>query len=125
MILADSSVWAEHFRRADRDLVRLLGEARVMTHPFVTGALALAHREKEENAQAAFAMLRALPRAHTASENELLAFVANARLAGTGLGFVDAHLLAACRLTPGVQLWSLDQRLAGHAERLGVGWAPE
>jgi hypothetical protein len=122
LILADTTVWAGHFRRADGDLVRLLGDGQVVTHPFVTGALALGDPEPGSEA---VSMLRALPRAATASESELLAFVAHARLAGTGLGFVDVHLLAACRLTPGVLLWSRDRRLADHAGRLGVGWSPE
>jgi hypothetical protein len=122
LILVDASVWADHFRQTDRHLVRLLGDARVVTHPFVTGTLALGDHQAGE---AAVAMLCALPRAATATEGELLTFVANAGLAGSGLGFVATHLLAACRLTPGVSLWSHDERLATHAERLGVGWRPE
>lgn len=37
-----------------------------------------------------------------------------------GIGYVVAHLLASVRLTPGCVLWTLDQRLAAAATRLGV-----
>ena len=30
---------------------------------------------------------------------------------GRGIGFLDAHLLAAARLTPGTRLWTRDRRL--------------
>lgn len=100
-------------------MIALLGEGQVMSHPFVTGELALGNLRPWE---ATVAMLRALPRAKIASESELLALVAGQRLAGTGIGFVDTHLLAACRLTPGLRLWSRDKRLAAHAETLEVGW---
>jgi predicted nucleic acid-binding protein len=39
---------------------------------------------------------------------------------GQGIGYVDAHLLAAARLSPDTKLWSRDKRLAAAAERLGV-----
>lgn len=39
---------------------------------------------------------------------------------GTGLGYVDAHLLASARLTAGTRIWTRDQRLAAAAARLGV-----
>lgn len=42
------------------------------------------------------------------------------KLYGTGIGYIDAHLLASVRLTPGTQLWTRDKRLRAHAERLGV-----
>jgi hypothetical protein len=38
-----------------------------------------------------------------------------------GIGFADAHLLAAVKLTPGVRLWTRDRRLATVADRLGLG----
>ncbi len=41
MILVDTSVWIDHLHSADRSLTRLLGEAQVLAHPWVTGELAL------------------------------------------------------------------------------------
>jgi hypothetical protein len=41
------------------------------------------------------------------------------KLEGSGLGWVDAHLLAAA-VVGGVGLWTLDTKLALHARRLGL-----
>ena len=48
MILVDTSVWIEHFRNADPQLVYLLDGGLVLMHPFVVGEIAcgnLANRE--------------------------------------------------------------------------------
>ncbi len=37
-----------------------------------------------------------------------------------GIGFVDAHLLASCLLTPGTQLWTHDAALQKAAKALGI-----
>jgi len=43
-------------------------------------------------------------------------------LAGTGIGFVDAHLLCSAA-EYGALLWTRDRRLAVQAERLGLQFA--
>ncbi len=48
-------------------------------------------------------------------------FIEVARLFGLGIGYVDAHLLAAVRLTPGVRFWTRDRGLGVVLERVGVG----
>ena len=40
---------------------------------------------------------------------------------GRGIGFVDAHLLAATALNGNALLWTKDKRLAAVADELGVG----
>ena len=55
-----------------------------------------------------------------ASAGEVLGFIASHALYGIGIGYVDAHLLASARLTPGSTLWTLDKSLAAAALRLGV-----
>jgi predicted nucleic acid-binding protein len=119
LILVDTSVWIDHFRRGVDDLVALIGEGRVLAHPFVTGELAVGNLREWDDIVASF---RALPCARLASEAEFLMLVASERLAGTGLGFVDVHLLVSCRLTPGTRLWSRDRRLAARAEAQGMAW---
>jgi len=37
-----------------------------------------------------------------------------------GIGYVDAHLLAAARLTAGSKLWTRDRRLQAVAAQLGL-----
>ena len=41
MVLADTSVWIDHFRRGDQQLARFLDLGEVVMHPFVIGELAL------------------------------------------------------------------------------------
>jgi hypothetical protein len=46
------------------------------------------------------------------------------RLAGTGIGWIDAHLLAAARLA-GIGLWTLDGPLVAVAVELGLYVEPD
>ena len=122
MILVDTSVWVDHFRNPIGALEGLLASAMLVQHPYVTGELALGNFKDRPSA---LKFLRALPVAQVASQVDFLTFVEAARLHGTGVGFVDAHLLAACRLTPGTLLWSRDNRLEGWAGSMGLAWTPE
>lgn len=61
-----------------------------------------------------------LPQAVIATDSEVLGFIGRNALSGTGIGYVDAHLLASVRLMPGSTLWSRDRRLAVVAHRLGL-----
>ena len=120
MILVDTSVWVDHFRQPIADIERLALMARLIQHPFVTGELAVGDLK---NPEATLAFLsQDLPRARVATETEFLGFLAKQRLAATGIGFVDAHLLAACKLMPGTSLWSRDKRLERWAQAVGVDW---
>ncbi len=47
-------------------------------------------------------------------------FIEQNRLYGLGVGYVDAHLLAAVRLTPETSLLTRDKRLLAAAARLGI-----
>ena len=121
MILVDTSVWIDHVRNPIDELEGLLAAALVVQHPFVTGELALGNLKDREST---LTLLLDLPAAKAASDSDFLTFVAHARLAGAGIGFVDAHLLAACRLMPGTLLWSRNKRLAGWADALEIAWCP-
>jgi predicted nucleic acid-binding protein len=118
VVLVDTSVWIEHFRRTDQRLMALLDRNEVVMHPFVLGELALGNLKPRVTVLAALADL---PAAEIATDDEVLAFVSAEALFGLGIGYVDVHLLAAARLSPGTRLWSYDKRLAGVADRLGVG----
>ncbi|MCU0838905.1 MAG: type II toxin-antitoxin system VapC family toxin [Rhodospirillales bacterium] len=117
MILVDTSVWVDHLRAGDKILEALLQSGRVLVHPFVVGELALGHLRQR---RAILTALQDLPRAKAASADEVLHFIEWHALAGQGLGYVDVHLLASTRLTPGSSLWTRDGRLAAAAERLGL-----
>jgi predicted nucleic acid-binding protein len=118
VILADTSVWIGHFRGVEPELAGLLGQGRVVMHPFILGELALG---SFANRTMVLGDLAALPGVTVAHEDEVRRFIEAEKLFGLGIGYVDAHLLAAARLTPGVRLWTRDKRLAVVAERVGSG----
>jgi predicted nucleic acid-binding protein len=118
MILADTSIWIEHFRSGDTKLVKLLEAGQILVHPCVIGELACGnlHRRAE-----ILNLLHHLPAAPVATDREALTFIEARRLMGRGIGYIDVHLLAAVALTPGVQLWTRDKHLATIAHELGLG----
>ena len=115
-VLVDTSVWVDHLRRHDAQLAALLVAGEVITHPFVIGELACGNLRRRD---ALLALLQALPTATVATHEEALHLVSHARLHGKGLGWVDAHLLAAACLTA-CRIWTRDKALAAAAAALGV-----
>ena len=115
MILADTSVWVDHLRKGDSVLEGLLDHGQVLTHPFVIGELALGFLRQRKIVMNALQNL--LP-ATVATEDEVLGMIDNWALHGRGIGYMDAHLLAAVALTPGTVLWTRDKRLRTTAGRL-------
>ena len=101
MILVDTSVWVEHLRRGHPRLGKLLVAAEVLGHPFVLGEIALGHLRRRAEILGLFA---ALPQAEVARHDEVLAFVEQHHLPASGIGWVDAHLLASTALSGGPAL---------------------
>ena len=117
MILVDTSIWIDHLHQSDASLSELLHEAQVCAHPMVIGELALGSLRDR---QTFLGLLADLPSTPVATHAEVLAFVDSNVLYGIGLSLVDAHLLAALRLSPADRLWTRDQRLGMAADKLGV-----
>ena len=115
MVLVDTSVWVDHLRRGDELLQDLLDKERVLAHPFVVGELGLG--SIPQRAETLLQLFR-LPEANVARHDDVMELVDHERLYGVGLSYVDAHLLAATRLTPGATLWTRDKRLSIAAEKL-------
>jgi hypothetical protein len=116
IVLVDTSVWVEHLWHGSSRLGALLVDQRVLCHPFVVGELALGHLRRRVEV---LSLLAELPRAPVAAHDEVLAFADRHGLEGTGVGWVDAHLLCAAALGL-ARLWSLDRRMVAVAERLGL-----
>jgi len=117
VILVDTSVWIEHLRSASAILTELLGDGQVLVHPFVLGELALGSLRQRD---VFLSDLRDLPQAIVASDGEVLSLIDRRTLFGRGIGYVDAHLLAAARLTAGSKLWTHDRRLQAVAVQLDL-----
>lgn len=120
MILPDTSVWVDHLRREDDTLQAQLDEREVLIHPFVIGEVALGHLSHRAEV---LLRLHWLPRAVIADTGEVLRFIERHKLIGTGIGYVDAHLLVSCRLTADTLLWTRDKRLLAVAARLSLAAA--
>jgi predicted nucleic acid-binding protein len=119
MVLVDTSVWVDHLQRSNAELVTLLNRGQVLAHPFVIGELALGSLKQRNTILEA---LQNLPACTTATDAEVFSFINANALHGIGIGYVDAHLLAATRLTPTAKLWTLDKRLQAAATRLGLSF---
>ena len=117
MILVDTSIWIDHLRGGDEHLVQLLGQGRVLAHPHLFGELALGNLQ---NRDAVLGALKELPLAPVATDEEVLQFIEANAVFGRGIGYTDAHLLAAVRLAPCAKIWTRDKRLLAAAVELGV-----
>ncbi len=116
MILVDTSIWIDHPRRADSPLTTLLQSVDVCTHDMVIGELACGNLG---NRGEILTLLQALPRLGSALQDEVLYFIEQHRLMGRGIGYIDAHLLAAVAIHA-ARLWTRDKRLQSIAKELGL-----
>ena len=119
MILVDTSVWIEHLRKGDDRLAALLESNLVAMHPFVTGELACGNLRNRETLLRLF---QNLPQSPVATHEEVMHFIQQRDLMGRGIGYVDAHLLAAVALDGAMRLWTRDKRLHGVANELNLAW---
>lgn len=69
-------------------------------------------------------LIRGLPQATLATDDEVLPLIEQEALYGPGLDYVDAQLLGATWLTPDTALWTRDKRLSTVATRLGLSFQP-
>jgi len=116
-VLADTSIWIDHFRRGDRQLMQFLDRGDVVMHPFVIGELALGLVSRSSTMMDD---LHDLPKAVMANTDEILKFIADRKLSGSGIGYVDAHLLAAAALAFETFVWTRDKRLQAIARSLSL-----
>jgi hypothetical protein len=92
----------------------------ILLHPFVIGELAMGSMPQYD---ATLASLNNLQQIEVARPDDVLHLIREHRLMGTGIGYVDAHLLASAKLFPGTQLWTRDRRLRQAAEVMGLASA--
>lgn len=119
MILVDTSVWIDHLRKGNGRLSDLLMNSSVLVHPHVIGELACGNLS---NRKQVLKLLNALPVSKVAADREVLYFIEQNELMGRGIGYVDAHLLAAASLSGPAALWTRDRKLQSVASELGLGW---
>lgn len=119
MILVDTSVWIDHLRTGDDTLIIQLNGGQVLIHPLVLGELACG---KLHNRSELMQLLKNLPQATVAHDDEVLFFIEQKALMGRGIGYIDAHLLAAVALDGTSRLWTRDRRLRSIAGELAIDY---
>lgn len=122
MVLADTSIWVEHFRRANPLLQSLVASDQVLCHPLIV--LELACGSPPAPRERTLADLRRLRQIVVATTDETLALVEKNRLYESGCGAVDVALLASVLLTPDALLWTADRKLDALAARSRVEYRP-
>ena len=120
MILVDTSIWIDHLRSGSPALASLLQSDVVCTHDFVIGELACGNLR---NRAEVLGLLQSLPRLSAATEDETLFFIEQQHLMGRGIGYIDAHLLAAAVIRD-IPIWTKDKRLMAIAEEKAWAYAP-
>lgn len=121
MVLADTSIWVDHFRKSDPLLVKLLLADQVLGHAFVIGELALGNFANRADV---FGLMQSLPAAALAEPGEMLTFIDQRRLTNKGIGYVDACLLSSTALQGNAQLWTRDKRLLAAAQSMKLAFSP-
>ncbi len=115
-VLVDTSVWIDHFHRADPHLQELLRAGGVWTHTVVIGELAAGRlRQRAE----ILLHLQKLPRADEIDLAEGLHLLERYGLEGRGLSWSDIQLIAAANIDR-LTLWTRDRALAVAAAEVGT-----
>ena len=117
MILADTSVWVDHFRSGDKDLQNALNQGQIVIHSWIIAELALGSlRERAKT----LAMLDLLPQVRVAQMSELRVMIEARRLYSVGIGLTDSQLIASVFLNPPTLLWTRDKPLRRVANAIGI-----
>lgn len=119
MIFVDTSVWIDHLRKPWPRLAALVESRRVAMHPMVLGELLCGRIADRARVVAEW---HELPVEEPRSHEDIYDLIETQGLAGSGVGFVDVHLLGSVLGLPGARLWTRDRRLLRVAERLGVAF---
>jgi len=119
VILADTSIWIEMFRRGGfkAELDSLIANDQLCTHPCVVAELACGYLPDRQKTLSLLDNLIALRVVRLADVRVMI----EARgLASKGIGLTDAHLIASCLATPGTRIWTIDAALGRVTESLGI-----
>lgn len=117
MILADTSIWIDHFRHVDAELSRIIEDDRLLCHPCVIGELALGSLRDRGSVLAFLTAQRATV---VATHDEVMTMIDRHEIFSMGIGYTDAHLVASVLLDKRGALWTRDKRLRAAAERAGA-----
>jgi len=117
LILADTSIWIDHFRSGNKDLQKALNSGQIVIHPGIIAELALGSLRDRART---LAMLEVLSQVRVARTSELRLTIEGRHLYNLGIGLTDAHLIASVFLDPPTLLWTKDKQLRKVAESFAI-----
>lgn len=123
MVLVDTSVWIRFLANRSphaAELDRLLDRDEVAGHDLIFGELQMGDRGGRKDFLRAYGLMQMVA---SVAHEEVVAFVRANKLHGRGVGWIDAHLLAAA-LVDSASFWTADEPLARLASELGVSYCP-
>ena len=91
----------------------------VLMHSMVIGELACGNLSDR---QARFSELHGMPKIAELDNDVVITRIAERKLMGRGIGFIDAHLICAVLEQEGARLWTRDRRLNLIATEHGVAF---
>ena len=97
-LLADTSIWIAHFRRANPVLQSLVATDQVLCHPLIV--LELACGTPPAPRERTIGDLKKLHQAIVATTDETLDLIEREQFHDSGCGAIDIALLASVLLTP-------------------------
>ncbi len=121
MILVDTSVWIDHLRTGEPELVRLLDGNEVFVHQWIIGELALG---SIKNRKEFISMLTKLPMLSATGTDDIMMGIERYGLHSRGIGYVDAGLCISCIRYP-CRIWTKDKNLSTVAAERGLLFVPE
>ena len=119
MILADTSIWIEIFRRGrfKAELESLIDHDQLCIHPYIVAELACGFLPDRKNTLHYLGSLHQICLIRLA---DVRLMIETRGLASKGIGLTDAHLIASCLAMPGTHLWTIDGALGRVADLLGI-----
>jgi len=116
MYLVDSSAWIAHLKGSTTPLSKLLTDNEVLVHPFIVGELSCGTLKNREEF---LSLMSSLPSTLIADHQEVLILIKERKLYGSGIGWIDAHLLVSCLLT-NAKILTYDKALSRAAKKLKI-----
>ncbi len=120
-VLVDTSIWIRFVSNREpfaSELERLLASEAVVGHELVYGELLIGDRSGRKRLLDEYVQIH---RASSLAHEEVVEFVRARRLSGRGIGWIDAHLIAAT-LVDGLLFWTADQSAREVASEVGVAY---
>ena len=121
MILVDTSIWIRFLTNRmpyAAELDRLLERGEAAGHDLVYGELLIGDSRGRTQLLNSYELIHRVP---AVGHADVATFVRSHKLHGSGIGWIDAHLLASA-LVADTPLWTADENLARLAGELGIAY---